>query len=175
MAIIESYDGCSLPPILIGTGNLFVSSGADEIDLGNFSLVDLVKEGESRRTFRGTDEVASAVGAVSEYRLELTGDTFTPENLARLLNEELMGNELRLHTVLDLPIYSIRFRKPVRREDCAEAYFDIRFWRTYLELPTTWTFSQDEQTVHRFIFVVLPDPVDHPDRPFGDVTFVGID
>ena len=117
MAIIESYEGCTLPPVLFGTGQLFIASGADELDLGNFSLVDLIQEGDARRTFAGTDEVASAVGATAEWRLELSGDTFTPENLARLINETLMGSELRLSTVRDLPLYSLRFRKPLRRQD----------------------------------------------------------
>ena len=175
MAIIPAYDACALPPILFGTGQLFIASGSDELDLGNVSLVDWIQEGESRRTFRGADEVASAVGATSEYRLELTGDTFTPENLARFLNEELSGDTIAMRTVRDLAIYELRFRKPVRREDCATAYFDLFIWRAYLEVPVTWTFSQDEQTVHRYIFVVLPDSILHPDNPFAEIVMTNVE
>jgi hypothetical protein len=174
MAIIPAYESCTAAPILRGTGQLFVLSGADELDLGNFSLVDLVTEGSAHRTFAGADEVASAVGATSEYRLELTGDTFTPANLARLLNEELVGDSIAIRTVRDLAIYQLRFRKLVPREDCAEAYFDLYIWRAYLEVPVTYTFSQDEQTVHRFIFIVIPDPVGHPDNPIAQIEFVGV-
>jgi len=175
LAIIEAFPGCTLPPVLFGTGQLFIQSGSDELDLGNFSLVDFIEDGESRRTFLGADEVASAVGATSEYRLELSGDTFTPENLARFLNEELSGTTIALRTVRDLAIYSLRFRKPLRREDCAESYFDLFLWRTYLEVPVTWTFSQDEQTVHRFVFVVLPDSILHPDNPLGEIELVNVE
>jgi hypothetical protein len=176
MAIIEAFPGCSLPPVLFGTGELFIMLGTDEFDLGNFSLVDFIQEGESRRTFRGDDEVASAVGSTSEYRLELTGDTFTPTNLARLLNEiSITGDTIELGTVRDLVMYSLRFRKPLRREDCAPSYFDLFLWRTYLELPMTYTFSQDEQTVHRFVFIAVPDPMSHPANPLGEIVFHNVD
>jgi len=172
MAIIEPYEGCTLPPVLIGTGQLFILVGADEHDLGNFSLVDLVQVAEARRTFAGADEVASAVGATAEWRLELTGDTFTMANLARLFNETLVGTEIGLHTVRDLPLYTLRFRKLLRRQDCAPSYFELNLWRCYLEMPITYTFSQDEQTVHRFVFIAVPDAIAHPDKPFGVIELV---
>jgi hypothetical protein len=176
MAIVEFLDGCDLPPVLFGTGRLFITSGSNELDAGNFSLVDFIGDGETRRVFLGADEVASPLAVTGAYRLELTGDSFSEENLSRLLNEDLDSmmagaRLLNLRTVRAAPTYQIRFEKeyPVSEGCPALRWINLIFWRAYLDTSFNYTFSQDEQTVHRFVFTALPDPINHPFNPLGRI------
>jgi hypothetical protein len=177
MAIVEFLDGCDLPPVLFGTGRLFITSGTNELDAGNFSLVDFIGDGETRRVFLGADEVASPVAITGAYRLELTGDSFSEDNLTRLMNEQLESEMdgtrmLNLRTVRVAPIYQIRFEKeyPVAEGCPLLRWINLIFWRAYLDTSFNYTFSQDEQTVHRFVFTTLPDPINHPANPLGMIT-----
>jgi hypothetical protein len=177
VAIINPFDGC-LPPVLFGTGRLFITVGTDEHDAGNFSLVDYIGDSETRRVFLGADEVASPLVATAAYRLELAGDSFSEENLARLLNENLDsqidGTRLiSLRTVRVAPVYQLRFERefPATADDCpSPRMINLHLWRAYMDSPFTYTFSQDEQTVHRFVFITLPDTVGHPFDPLGMIT-----
>lgn len=177
MSVISEFDTCAIPPILTGTGLLYIVEGEDLIDLGNFSLVDVVEEAESKRVFLGADEDASVIGITAALRLQLTGDSFSPSNVARLFNEPLAlaaeGDQISLRTVRELPIYQLRFRKRYPIDvDCLETcWIDFDFWRCHLEPGFTYTFSQDEPTQHVFNFIVLPDAVQHPNNPFGTITF----
>ena len=177
MAIVEFLDGCDLPPVLFGTGRLFITSGSNELDAGNFSLVDFIGDGETRRVFLGADEVASPLAVTGAYRLELTGDSFSEDNLTRLLNENLdflMGGErlINLRTVRTAPTYQIRFQKefPVSEGCPALRWINLIFWRAHLDTSFNYTFSQDEQTVHRFVFTALPDSINHAFSPLGMIT-----
>jgi hypothetical protein len=176
MAIVDPFSGCATPPVLFNTGKLFITVGTDEVDCGNFSLVDFVGDGESRRVFLGTSEVASVIAITGSYRLELTGDSFSEENLARLVNEDLdftmNGSRLiNLSTVREAPLYQIRFEHPYPvSAGCGPRYINIVLWRTHIDVPFTYTFSQDEQTVHRFVFTAIPDPINHPFSPLGTIT-----
>src|SRR6187431_1917548 len=175
--IIEAFDSCDLPPILTGTGSLYIVDGTMLLDCGNFSLVDVIAEAESKRYFDGSDEVASVLGITSLLRIQLSGDTFSPENVSRLVNEPLAtaaeGDQVSFRTVRSLPTYHLKFRKryPIALDCPPTCYFDLDIWRAYLEPNFTWTFSQDEPTVHVFNFIALPDVVAHPNNPFALLTF----
>lgn len=174
--IVDPFADCAVPSVLFGTGTLYVTEGEDEVSAGNFSSVDLVQEGVTARTFAGTDQVASIVGATSVWRLILTGDTFSIRNLARILNLTARtggaGESIfDLQTVRMLALREVRFEREIQPLDCNETQclLDIRLWRTYFDLPNTWTFSQDEPTIHVLSAIAIPDAIDHPDAPFGEI------
>lgn len=177
MAIIDFGSGCD-PQVLLGTGRLFITSGGDELDAGNFMLVDFIGDSEVRRVFLGADEEASTVQTTGAYRLELNGDSFSEENFARLINEDLESEMdgtrvLNLRTTRTPPIYQLRFEReypPTSDCNAPPRMINIYFWRCYMDAPFSYTFSQDEQTVHRFVFITLPAPVTHPLNPLGMIT-----
>lgn len=175
--IVEPFDACSFPPILTGTGRLFIVEGNTLTDCGNFSLVDIVAESEAKRYFSGSSQVASVLAVTAVIRLQLTGDSFSPENVGRLFNEQLTsaaeGDQLSLRTVRGIPTYQLKFRKdyPIDADCLEECLIDLDLWRCYLDPSFTYTFSQDEPTVHVFNFLAVPDGIAHPNNPFGLVTF----
>lgn len=164
------------PHVLTGTGELYLNDGAGELHAGNFSLVDLIQDGTAERVFIGASEVASMLGVTIGWRLQLTGDSYTNRNLERLMNltreTTIFGEQMRMKTVRSLQLYGVRFTKDVDPvHDCAVGCrLEIELWRAYLDLPVTYTFSQDEQTVHLFNLIALPDSIQHPNEPFGIVT-----
>lgn len=166
--------GCDVPPVLFGTGDLYVVDGTNLLDTGNFSLVDFIIEAESKRFFSAADEVASVLGITGVVRLSLTGDSWSPTNLSRLVNQPLAtvaeGDQLSLRTVYELPLYHLLFRRFYPNDCDEECAIEFELWRCYLEPSIQYTFSQDEQTVHLFNFVAIPDAVTHPNNPFGTIT-----
>jgi hypothetical protein len=178
VSVTSEFDLCSIPPVLTGTGKLYIveDDGATLVDCGNFSLVDLIGEAESKRYFESSDEVASVLGITGVVRLQLTGDSFSPSNLSRLLNEPLAtaaeGDQIGFRTVRALPIYHLKFRKnyPISEGCDSPCTIDVDIWRCHLDPNFIYTFSQDEPTVHVFNFIALPDAIDHPNNPFALVT-----
>jgi hypothetical protein len=170
-------DTCAIPPVLFGTGYLYIVDGSALRDLGNFSLVDVIEDAEATRIFRGSSEIASPLAVTGAWRIVLTGDSFSPAQIARLVNEDLStvseGDQINLRTVREIPTYQLKFRKwyPLSAGCDTECYFDIDFWVCYHDPAITYTFSQDEQTVHVFNFIAIPDAVEHPNNPFGAWTF----
>jgi hypothetical protein len=166
---------CDIPPVLLGTGDLYIVDGESLLDAGNFSLVDFAIDAEAKRFFAGSEEVASVLGTTGTIRLQLTGDSFSPTNVARLVNQSLSavseGDQLSLRTVYALPLYHLLFRRFYPNDCDEECMIEFELWRCYLEPTITYTFSQDEQTVHLFNFVALPDSGTHPNNPFGTITF----
>lgn len=166
--------GCDVPPVLFGTGDLYIVEGTSLIDAGNFSLVDFFIDAETQRHFSGIEEVASVVGVTGSIRLQLTGDSFSPTNLARLVNQSLAtvaeGDQLALRTVYELPLYHLLFRRFYPNDCDEECAIEFELWRCYLDPTIQYTFSQDEQTVHLFNFIAIPDAISHPNNPFGTIT-----
>jgi hypothetical protein len=177
MSVTNPFDICGIPHVLFGTGQLYVTEGMQEIAAGNFSSVDLVQEGAVSRYFSGADEDATPLGVTDRWRLILTGDTFSIRNLQRILNlTSRTGGSgetiFDLKTVRAMRYYEVRFEKDITRLDCDEepCFMDIVLWRAHFDLPQTWTFAQDEPTIHVFNVIAIPNPSDHPNAPFGEIT-----
>lgn len=174
MAVLYPFSD-ALAPIVLGTGDLYVVEGGDEVHMGNWSIVDLVKEATAERVFLGTDENPAVLGHCSAIRLEAAGDSFSNQQLARILNSPLVAangtDRINLATVEAPPVAQYRFEKDVSVECGVECLLTILLWRAYVEPATTYGFNQDEPTVHNLTIVALPDAVNHPAVPYGYLEF----
>jgi hypothetical protein len=172
---ISLFDACDTPPVLFGTGTLFIFDGSNYYDAGNFNLVNFIGEGDVERAFRGSDEVPTPLSITTAYRLECSGDSFSNLNLSRMLNNPLVdagpSDIIELDTVRDLRVFQVKFVKNVsslKISRCFEnCWLEITFWRAYFDFPFTWGFVQDEQTFHRWNLIALPDAVNHPTSAYG--------
>lgn len=176
MSVASEFDLCSLPPVIFGTGNLYILESAIEQDMGNFSVVDFSVEGETTRFFDGNNEVVSALGATELVRLELSGDSYSIRNLSRLFNEGIVqsgtADRLPLQTVKALPMRQFRFTKDVSAVcGISECFLNLILWRAYINLPFTYSFNQDEPSIHVFNIIGVPDAITHPSNPFGYLEF----
>lgn len=175
MAILYPFEAL-LAPIIIGTGDLFVVEDGDEVHMGNFNIQDLVVEGISERVFVGTSQVPQQLGDRSAIRLEVSGDSFSNQQLARLMNTPLVsaagGDRLNLTTVELLPMRQFRFEKDVT-EMCqvGECLLTILLWHAYVDLPITYGFNQDELSIHVLSLIAIPNVEDHPTAPYGYLEF----
>jgi len=174
MADLTFFDLCGTPPVLFGTGFLFIFDGSNYYDAGNFNLVNFIEEGDVERVFLGADEVPTPIGITTAYRLECSGDYFTNLNLSRMLNNPLedagAADMIALDTVRTMRTFQLKFVKEVGSLKCTETcWMEITFWRAYFDLPFTYGFVQDEQTFHRWNLIALPDAVNHPTSAYGKV------
>jgi hypothetical protein len=182
MAIVNPFDLCDFPPVLMASGKIYLTVGADEEDAGNFSVVNIIKEGTVDRVFSGADETATPVGRTTAYRLELAGDSFSNANLSRMVNQILTtgagGDVMNLETITILRTFQVRFHKDLfisaagdAGTPCADdCDFDLILWRAYFDLPFSYGFVQDEMTRHSWNLIALPDSAGHPENPFGTWT-----
>ena len=175
MARIYPFEA-SLAPIIIGTGDMFLLEDGDDVHLGNFSIQDLVVDGSSERVFTGANQVPEALAHRSAIRIEATGDSFSNQQLARLLNTPLVlaaGRErLNLQTVELMPSKQLTFEKDVA-EMCglAECLMTVVLWNVYVDLTLNYGFNSDEPSIHVYSLVAIPNVEEHPSAPYGYVEF----
>ena len=176
------FDGCSDPPLLVGSGTLFVKDGdaGAEVEAGNFEVVTLETEGEVVEVFLPGEQNTSALGVYSGYPLIMTGDTFAIRNLERLLNRSrilTVGAEvIPFETVREMPSYEVRFVKTLTLDGCETTVdcpdIEIVLWRAYFDLQISYEMRRGQIAEHLFRLVPLPDIANHPSQPFGHLKLV---
>lgn len=168
---------CEMPSLLTGTGNLLFrepDTGLD-VDAGNFNLVDWNEEAETFRYFHPSDDSPRPVAVTSAVRLSCTGDSFSVQQLERVMNDQRVwvasGVQIPLRTVRESPVYRVTFRKTLPRcrpGDVCQT-LEVVFWRAYVDTGYTISFNPDTVTTFPFTVVALPDYAHHPSNPFGYV------
>lgn len=174
MAVLYPFS-TQLAPIIIGTGDLFITEDGDEVHMGNFSIVDLVKDASAERVFYSTSDRPGVLGHTSAIRLEASGDSFSNQQMARLFNSPLVwsagGDRINLATVEAVPATQFRFEKDVSEMCQGECILTVLLWHAYVDTPNTLGFNQDEPTNHAFNIIALPDSDNHPLLPYGYLEF----
>ncbi len=183
IAEVDPFAGLD-PQVLYGTGEVFfedLETGLD-VSAGDFELIHIAGEGDSFRYFDPPDgEIPIALAVTTAYRMELTGDDFSVENVARLFNQLVVANaagyQLNLQTIRPAPIRRLTFRKTLDADlalrcgiVCSE--IELVFWRTHFAVPFTYELAREAPTLHFFDIVAVPDAIAHSSNPFGIVNFV---
>lgn len=174
-ARVFPFDDCD-PRLLLGTGHLYLVEDGIEVDVGNVALLDFSSEGSTFRVFTDDSDSIGVVVVTTGYRFSMQGDSYSIENLGRLLNESVTNiagsSRLNLQTIRKATIREAIFEKDLRAEFCASACPDslqIRFWRGHFDGPFRYSFNPAAISSHAFEIIALPDDRNHSTNPFGYV------
>lgn len=175
--ILDSFDDCDFQAVLSGTGDLLVTDSSSGLDVavGNVDVFDFEPIEELQETvFEPGEEQASAIAITSGYRFTLVMDTFTQENLERLLVQDLTatadGSQYGLQTVRAVPVRRMIFNKDL--ESCAGhvcTALQVVLWRARFVGPFTLSLGRDSVVSTSYTVETLPDSVNHPTQQLGRV------
>lgn len=173
----EPFDECAVPPVLFGTGTLWIADPTTgiEVDAGNFNAVSFTEDAEGFRFFAAAENGISPGAVTRAWRLELVGDYYYFEHIAKIVNEARVGfvggEFVPLTTVKTLPVYRIIFRRWISRGDPCDPEscpsLEIELWRAFFDATAGVSMNIGQPTAWTFDLLALPDYDNHPGSPFG--------
>ena len=149
--------------VVFGTGRLEVDeagTGAWE-DVGNISLVDISREGESFTAFSGSSVNPMQLGITKAVRIRAQGDNHTFDNLRRMMNGYTIAgygfDYFNFDWITEQRICGWRFIRDEEPDPNGQPALTLTLPRAYIEMEFTYGFSQDEIAYHTFQIVAMPN------------------
>ncbi len=160
----------TVPPVCVGTGYIALTpvGGGTSINFGNVTVVDFSASGETFAAFTPGATKLSAVAIHREWRLKLSGDEFTAENLGLIMNGMVgdagFGESVTMPWISEPRLFSAIFVRPGTNW---MPTLTLYFYRCYVDIDFSYTMSQDEFSYQEIDLVALPDPTQDSESPFG--------